>query len=182
MIRIKKISFVLLVIMTIIVSIILYFYKFSNTIVVVNSDKVLQEYYGFKEAKDAYELKVEKFSKQFLKQREFYDNEVKKYQENKSELTSYQEGKKEEELNLYKLNLTNLGKKIEKKIEEEEKKILKGVYNKIDDFISRYAKKRKIDLVLGTAKGNTLYVGNKMDVTEDVIKCLNEEYLNGVKY
>lgn len=48
----------------------------------------------------------------------------------------------------------------------------------IINFIDRYNKKYKFDYILGFTKtGNILYANDTLDITKDVIKQLNEEYL-----
>lgn len=48
----------------------------------------------------------------------------------------------------------------------------------IINFIDRYNKKYKFDYILGFTKtGNILYANDTLDITKDVIKQLNDEYL-----
>ena len=49
--------------------------------------------------------------------------------------------------------------------------------NQIDAFIKIYAKENGFDLIVGTtSSGNVLYGADGIDVTEELLKALNEQY------
>lgn len=66
---------------------------------------------------------------------------------------------------------------IGEKAQENEKKITEEVLNQVNAFVEDYAKKNGYDIVLGAEGGGTIMYGNdKFDITEEVLKKLNEDY------
>jgi len=58
--------------------------------------------------------------------------------------------------------------------------LLKGVNNKVDDFLRKYCEKNNIDAVIGlTTEGNILFGSPKIDITLEIIEELNKTYLGG---
>lgn len=55
--------------------------------------------------------------------------------------------------------------------------LVQGVLNQINDFIKKYSEEHNYTLVFGTTDDGNLLFGNKsVDITEDVLDELNNEY------
>jgi outer membrane protein len=65
-----------------------------------------------------------------------------------------------------------------KKSEELRAKKMQGVFNQVNVYMAEYGKKHGYSIVFGTAAGGSILYGNerKYDITEDIIKGLNERY------
>jgi outer membrane protein len=65
-----------------------------------------------------------------------------------------------------------------KKIEELRQKKMQGVFDKVNVYMGEYGKKHRYSMVFGTAGGGSILYGNegKYDITEEIIKGLNERY------
>jgi len=64
-----------------------------------------------------------------------------------------------------------------RQIETLRQEKMKGIVEKINVYVSEYGKKNKYDIIFGTASGNIVYANqNAMDITENIIKGLNERY------
>jgi outer membrane protein len=65
-----------------------------------------------------------------------------------------------------------------KKIEEMRQKKMQGVFDKVNVYMGEYGKKHRYSMVFGTAGGGSILYGNegKYDITEEIIKGLNERY------
>ena len=60
---------------------------------------------------------------------------------------------------------------------EEEEKLLKGVLNQVNAFVEEYAAEEGFDLVLGTTlSGSILYGTTGIDITEQVLQAMNQQY------
>ncbi|WP_298487871.1 OmpH family outer membrane protein [uncultured Maribacter sp.] len=154
----------------------------TDSVVVVDSQKVIEEYDGFKEAKDAYELRVKEFSKSFKEQRKIYESKSKEFEILESELNEQEKNIKRAKLVKMKEVLLKTGATIEEKSSKEEGKILQAVFNKVNGFIERYGKSKGYKVILGAnGQGNILYVEGKSDITEEIIEALNQEYVKGVE-
>lgn len=76
---------------------------------------------------------------------------------------------KQLELENYELSLKN-------KIYEEDKALTKVVMDKVNDYLKRYGEKMNYSIILGSQNGNIVYAKEGLDITEEVIQGLNEEY------
>ena len=154
----------------------------NDKIVVVDSQKVLEEYDGFKEAKDIYELKTKELSESFIAQRKIYESKSTEFEILEKNLGKDEKLKRQTDLAKMKESLLKSGAVIENESSEEEQKLLQSVLNKINDFIERYGKQKGYKVILGAnGQGNILYVQDAIDITPEVIQALNKEYVDGIK-
>lgn len=155
--------------------------KKSKKIALVNAQTVLENYQGFKEAQDLFENKTDEMSKMFEKQKSAYESKSNELKILSEKLSERELKVKEGELEILKAKTLQLGKSIENKAVKEEEKLLQGIYNKVNDFIERYAKNKGIDLITGvTTSGNVLYASEAIDITDEIINGLNKEYVEGI--
>lgn len=160
----------------------LVFNKNADTTIVLDSNKVFENYQGFKEAQDIYEKKIESMSESYKAQNMFFEKKKLEFGKLKGKLTKAQIKIHENELVGIRNTLTQLKKAIATKSINEEQKILDGVYNKVNDFVKRYAEKNNIELVLGAnASGTIIYSSHIVDKTDKIIELLNREYTDGVQ-
>lgn len=70
-------------------------------------------------------------------------------------------------------------KLFEKKFNELSQKYTNEVYTRLNEYIKAYGKEKKYDLILGsTGQGNVMFVSEAHDITEDLIKYINQKYKN----
>lgn len=154
----------------------------SKKIALVNAQVVLESYQGFKEAQDLFEVKTKEMSDAFDKQKSVYESKSNELKILSEKLSDRELKVKEGELEIIKAKTVQLGKAIENKALKQEEKLLQGIYNKVNDFIERYAKTNEIDLVTGvTTSGNVLYASESIDITDKIIEGLNKEYVEGIE-
>ena len=147
---------------------------------VVQSQQVVEHYEGMLEAKKSYEEEVKVLNEKFESQKHLFEVKKRVYDSLQS---SYNEDKKQK--SLYELEhireaTYKLGQAIEEKAAKEETILLEGVFNKINAYIERYGAENGYDVIIGaTLSGNILYANKATDVTDEIIKGLNNEYRNG---
>lgn len=72
----------------------------------------------------------------------------------------------------------SLGKASAEEILYNNQVLVQGVLNQINDYIKKYAEENNYTLILGTTNDGNLLFGNKgIDVTEDILTELNNEYV-----
>ncbi|UII80107.1 OmpH family outer membrane protein [Flagellimonas sp. CMM7] len=158
------------------------FSKTDDTVAVVDSQRVLEEYQGFLEAKDSYEIKINDLSKNFNEKRMVFESKTKEYEILENSISNTEKSKKQVDLAKMQQELMKLGTTIENQSTVEETKLLEAVYNKINDFIQRYGKEEGYTAILGAnGQGNVMYVDERNDITQEVINALNKEYVEGIK-
>ena len=73
--------------------------------------------------------------------------------------------------------IATYSKAAEERIQEQETELLEGVMNQINAYIKTYAEKNNYDIILGTtAAGSILFGEDDMDLTEQILKEMNEHY------
>ncbi len=66
---------------------------------------------------------------------------------------------------------------VREKAQVEEDKLLQGALTQINSFVKAYAEAQGYTVVLGTTQsGNILYASDAVDITDQVLKGLNESY------
>ncbi|HEX4888409.1 MAG TPA: OmpH family outer membrane protein [Luteibaculaceae bacterium] len=74
-------------------------------------------------------------------------------------------------------NLETMRAKAAEELERKNIEILKELYKKLEDFLNRYNKEQKFDYILKFQEGGFIAWGKPaLDITDDVIKGMNEEY------
>jgi outer membrane protein len=178
----EKVLFGIIGVFTI-VTILLLFNSFTTSpkVVVVDSQKVLEDYQGFIEAKDSYELKVKNLTQDFNEKRKIFESQSMEFKTGLGKLSEIQKANKQKDLAKMQQELMKLGTTIENQSSTEEAKLLQAVYNKINAFITRFGEQHNYDVILGAnGQGNVMYVEGQIDITEDVIRLLNKEYVEGI--
>lgn len=154
-------------------------YKSMNTPIVkyVRSADLIYGFDGMKEAhllqqKSSGEIKARLDTLQMD-----FQHAVNKYNEQFSKLSKAERTTREKILRMQEDNLRKYSQKTEESIKEQDEKLTVGVLNQVNAFVEEYAKKMNYDIVLGTtSSGNILYAKEQMDITDEVIKALNEQY------
>lgn len=143
----------------------------------VRSADLFQGYVGMKEAKARYDEKVTVWQSN-------YDTLLKDYQAsvNNFNLTynKLNAKEKEERKQLLKSQISNLEQykaTLQEKIEKEDNALTDGVYNQVNTYIKEYGEKNGYTVILGTMTGgNILFAKDYIDVTDEVMKGLNEKF------
>jgi outer membrane protein len=139
----------------------------------VNSSKVLSSYMGMKETQEVYQKKVAAWQSDL-------DSLQSQIQDQEKALVLL-EGKEKataaEQVNKSKASFFSQKEALERKATEEGNQLTQGMLNQINTFIEAYAKDHHYVLVHGsTTSGSVLYADESIDITEAIIKGLNESY------
>lgn len=150
----------------------------SEVIVYVNSDSLQKHYEYFTDVKKKLDDKNTVRQQQFESKGKAFQQEVANAQRAAQGMTQEQQQqlslslqKKQQDLGMLQQNLAGQAAKEEQ--EETEK-----LYGKITEYLKKYANEHGYKMVISYSKGNSaiLYADESLDVTNDVLKGLNEEY------
>ncbi|WP_276089965.1 OmpH family outer membrane protein [Pedobacter sp. JY14-1] len=150
----------------------------SEKIVYVNSDSLLSKYQYFKDLKVRMDGKAKKAEQDVQSKGQAFQREVAQYQAQQSTLPADQRaateerlGRKQQEFQAYQQNAAAA-------LQNEQNSENVKLYDKIADYLKGYAKKKGYKMVLTYAKGNSaiLFADESLDVTNEVINGLNEDY------
>lgn len=155
----------------------IYHHLSSPGIAFVRSSVIIENYVGFREAKSQYQQKVNSWNENLRNLENLYDTAIKNLEQNKSMMSRSEIRLAQEDILIKERRLENYRSSIEKLSVEENEKLTQGALNQINAYIQKYAEKHHIRLVLGvTLSGNIIYGSDCIDITEEILKNLNESY------
>ncbi|MFN5704244.1 MAG: OmpH family outer membrane protein [bacterium] len=145
--------------------------------VYVNGDSLLEKYDYFKKAKKDFEIKSTRTENEIKSRQSTLEREFAAYQQTAAGMTAEQRAKTEETLMRKEQSLREFSEDAAIKFQEEQNKFNEQLFDKVADFLKVYCKDKNYKIVLNYTKGTTiLYADESLDITEEVLTGLNEEY------
>lgn len=152
--------------------------SFDNPkIAYVRSGDLVYGYDGMKEARSSYEIKSAQWQANIDTLRNDLERAVSSYNLKYQELSPGERAEREKLLRQQESNFEVYVKNMQEQAQKEDAKMTEGVLNQVNSFVEQYAKDKGFDLVIGTTQsGNLLYGSSYMDITDELLKALNENY------
>ncbi|MBL7858284.1 MAG: OmpH family outer membrane protein [Cyclobacteriaceae bacterium] len=143
----------------------------------VHSDSLTKNYAFLDANRVVLEAKSKKLEQEYRNRALGLQNEITNYQRNVNTMTLSQVkaveedlGKKQQNLQLYQQSLTQ-------QLMEEEARLNKELYDRVTAYLKQYGAEKGIQIVLKyDPTSDVLYGGEALDITQEVITGLNEEY------
>lgn len=151
----------------------------DKKIVYVNTDSLLNNYNFYKDTQKEFENKTYNLQVDLGNRERSLQNEVGAIQQRAQAGQMSQVDMQAADLQLKKKgsDLQAYSQAAQQKLAEEQAKRVDQIYNNIRDYIKGVNKANKYEFVLGYAKGGgILYADNAADVTNAIIKGLNDSY------
>jgi outer membrane protein len=143
----------------------------------INSDSVLKYYDYFKDNKSILEAKGKKLDSDLQNRAQSLQNDINAYQRNVSNLTIGQAKAVEEDLTKKQQNFRLYQQSIEQELLNDQSKMNAALYGKITEFLKKYAQDSNLEIVFKfDTSSDVLYGSAGTDISQDVIKGLNEQY------
>jgi Outer membrane protein len=143
----------------------------------INSDTVLKYYDYFKMTKDKLESKGKKLDQDLQARAQSLQNDISAYQRNLGSMTIGQAKAVEEDLGKKQQNLRLYQQSLEQELVNEQAKINNELYGKVTDYLKKYGSENGLEVVLKyDPSSDLLYGSGALDITQQVIKGLNESY------
>lgn len=155
----------------------IYMSKSSSQLVYVDVNKLIEGYSRTKVAKAEFEKKANVMKANVDSLVGNWQKELKNYEKERTSLSPKELKLKQELLGNKQQQINGYQEAIQKKIQEEDKKMTQTVINDINDYIKEYGKKHSHKIIFGASGGgNIMYADESSDLTEEVLKGLNAEY------
>lgn len=138
----------------------------------VDSQKIIASYKGMEEAVKEYQAKVKAWTANVDTLR----SELEKLRQSVRDAKGGGRVLVENTIRDRQFQLENYEVAIRNKIYEEDKALTNVVMDKVNDYLKRYGEKMNYSIILGSQNGNIVYGKEGLDITDEVIKGLNEEY------
>lgn len=143
----------------------------------VNSDSVVKYYDFIKSNQEVMDAKGKRLEQDFRNRATNLQNEITAYQRNASNMTIGQVRAVEEDLAKKQQNLQMFEQSITQELINDQNRINKELYDRITKFLKSYSEQTGIQVVLKfDPTSDLLYGGEVLDITQDVIKGLNDSY------
>lgn len=141
------------------------------------SDSVLKHYEYLKINREQLEAKTKKMDQELQSRIVGLRNEANAYQRNVSSMTLGQARAAEEDLGKKQQNLQMYQQSLQQQLMQEEAKLNQELYERITGFLKDYGQEKGLQVVLKfDPTSDVLYGGEGLDITQDVIRGLNEAY------
>ena len=174
---VKKLPLYLAVLAIVLSMTALFFAKSSSELVYVDVNKLLDGYKKTKIAKAEFEKKAGTMKANVDSLVTSWQKELKNYEKERASLSPKELKLKQELLQNKQQQINGYQEAIQKKIQEEDKKVTQTVINDINDYVKEYGKNHGYKMIFGASGGgNIMYAEESTDLTEVVLKGLNAEY------
>ena len=174
----KNVGIVLIASGFVVVIALLLWIKFTTPrIAYVRSGKIVEGYFGMKESRKQFENRVVEWQSNIDTLTNNFQKNLNTYNHEVTKLSETEKKRRENLLEMEQAKVEQYQQAIEKKAEDEEKKMLQGALNQINSYIEDYAASHGYDMVFGvTLSGNILYGKESIDITEEILNGINKAY------
>lgn len=156
----------------------------SGRIVYVNTDTLLNNYEYYKDVVKEFENKSFALDNELQRKAQSFQNEVALFQRrvqagglSEQQALTQQAAlqKKEQDIMMYRENAAG-------NLQQDQAKKTDELLNKIHEYLKNYNASDRYDMVIGYSKGGgVLYAKEDLDITQEVLKGLNDEYASTQK-
>jgi len=151
--------------------------KSEKKLAYVRSQDLVYAFDGMKEMQLKFQEQSKKLEANLDTLKMEYQRSLNEYKVLMNELSNDEKITREQLLYAQKNNVIQYAENIQLKSKEEEEKMLEGVLNQVNSFVEEYGQKNDYDLILGTTiSGSILYGEETIDITEELILELNNNY------
>ena len=155
-----------------------------SKIVYINADTLFEKYQYVKEIKKETNAKQSRMESVYKEKAQLLQQDYMEYQQKASQGMISQDQAKttEEDLSKRKTELDKMEEQINLLMDETQKKN-QEIQKEINDFLKEYNKTGEYNYILAytTIGGSILYASENLDITKDVVRGLNERYLDKKK-
>ncbi len=137
-------------------------------------DSVVTHFELFKEMKSEVNAKEESNSREKMRLRQVYQNKINSYNRDLSQTESEQAA---QEIKNLEMDITNKMQKLDQEYQELQMRKNNEVKSKIEEYLKDYNKSKGYSFVMAYEPNIIFYRDTTYDITSDLIKGLNEQYV-----
>lgn len=143
----------------------------------VDNNYVIQNYNGVKEATDILERKIRSWDTELDTMHAQINIDLQDFQSKFATMSLKEKQLAKQLIDQKKQSYYQLKEQVDEKKVSEDHRMTQQILKQIDAFIEEFAKEKGYDYVLGlTDNGSILYGDPKVNITEEVLKGLNDKY------
>jgi len=151
----------------------------SVTVAYVNSDSILKHYDLVKSMRDELEAKTTRLETELKKKQQTFEKDAAYFQEQVAKKTISEASAQEiyGQLMNEQQKLYDLREQYSAELSKQEFDLNNLLLDSLNNFLGRYNKKVGFDYIMSYNRGGSILTANdSLDITNEVIKLLNEEY------
>lgn len=152
-------------------------FKSEEKMAYVDNMRMVQGYAGTKKATATFEEKRKALQMNVDTLANELEERVKKFGRESSQMTEKERKLAEELLNNKQQQFLQYRDAIQQKIQQEEKKFSDALLVEINGYVKEFGEKSNYKILFGaTVSGNIVYANKALDITDEILKGLNERY------
>lgn len=157
----------------------LYYLQFDkDEVVYIDSTKVLQEYQGMINARSTYQQKAKVWQSNVDTLAIEVNRAIQDFEQSKSTMSDKEQQLSKQLIRTKQTQLTDYQKAIQDKAAQEDAQMTRQVLEEVNAYIADFGEKHGYRIILAaTEYGNLVYAEDALDITEEVIKGLNANYV-----
>lgn len=149
----------------------------TGGVVFINSDSLLDNYIYFKNKKTEYESRQNRIKSELESESSKIQKDAESYQLRAPGMTDMQRQIEEEQLMMRQQKLMQRKDELFDKLDEEQSRSSEELYDKLAKYLKEYNKDKNYQFIFGYQKGGgILFANDSLDITNPVLKGLNEEF------
>lgn len=141
-------------------------------------DSIEANYDFLKNVKNELKAKETELSGQLNTLKNKYMGKVTKFQQEAQTMTQERQGTMQQDLMQEQKVIQNKEQAINSELQDESFKKMQGVNKAIEDFLKEFNKNKEYAYILGYQSGTIYYKDTRYNITDAVLKGLNESYKN----
>ena len=157
---------------------ILYYLQFSSQrLVYVDSTRLVNNYQGMIEARKEFQQKANTWKANIDTLASEVQNSIKAYEKESISMTEKEKELSRELIRTKQKQLGEYQKAMNDKAGQEDAQMTTQVLEQVNSYIKKYGETRGYPIILAaTQSGNIAYAEDGLDITDDVLEGLNNEY------
>jgi outer membrane protein len=154
-----------------------YTLSIPQKLVYVDSAKLVNEYRGMQDARAAYQKKAVTWKANIDTLTNEVHQQIVSYEKESSKLTAKERKLSEELIRTKQKQLMDYQQAMNTQAKQEDVKMTGEIVQQINAYLKKYGEENGYKIVMAaTEYGNIAYADEGLDITEDVLKGLNDEY------
>jgi len=139
-------------------------------------DSIEKNYSYLKDVKNELKSRENELNGQLSSMKNRYMGKVTKFQQEAQTMTQERQGAMQQDLMQEQKVIQNKEQAINGELQDESFKKMQDVNRTIEDFLKEYNKNKEYAYILGYQTGTIYYKDTRFNITDDVLKGLNERY------
>jgi outer membrane protein len=147
----------------------------QERIAYVDAMRLLNGYKGMQAARQEFETKSGMLRANLDTLRTELQNEIANYERTTGKISSKEKALMEELISTKQQQYIHYENVVNEKIQKEDQEITTKVLERVNDYVRKYGEEKDFEIILAaTQYGNIVYARDGMDITDEVLKELNE--------